>query len=86
MKTLEEKRCEIFAIKDPHEACIQLSTDMECPLDIAEQVMKEYMEKYGLCAEEMMYYPNGQPVVTLEVFEERTKGQMCSKEGMANNI
>ena len=73
MKTLQEKRKEVLSIRDPHEACIKLSTDVNCTLDIVEQVMQEYMEKYGVTAEEMMYYPNGEPVETQELFEEMTK-------------
>ena len=73
MKTLHEKRKEILSIRDPHKACIRLSTDVNCSLDIAEQVMQETMEKYGVTAEEMMCYPNEEPVVTQVLFEEKAK-------------
>ena len=71
MESIDEKIARILAIEDPHEAYIEAGTDPELPLDIAEKVVKKYAEMHNVDMDEMGYYPNGERVLSLEVYQER---------------
>ena len=73
MKSLQQTRREILAIRDPHEAYIRLGTAVDLPLEEVEKIMDEYMEKYGVTHEEMAYTETGERVLTLEEFQKRTQ-------------
>ena len=50
---------------------LNAGTDPELPLDIAEKVVKKYAEMHNVDMDEMGYYPNGERVLSLEVYQER---------------
>ena len=68
MKTAREKVEKILAIADPNQAYKMLSTDEEIPLDEAEEILELYQQKHGVTLTEMAFYPNGEKVLTEEMF------------------
>ena len=73
METFEKKKQEALSITDPRQACIKISTDKELTLTEIEQITMAYQEKYGVGMEEMCFYPNGERVLTAEMFWENTE-------------
>ena len=71
MESIEEKIARILAIEDPHEAYIEAGTDPELPMDIAEKIIDEYIKLHNIDEDDMAFYPNGEQVLTLEVYQER---------------
>ena len=71
MESIEEKMARLLAIEDPHEAYIAIATDPELPLDIAEKLVDKYVEIHNIDEDDMAFYPNGEQVLTLEVYQER---------------
>lgn len=70
MKTLEQKKQEYLSIADPRQALIKIATDKELKLDEMEQILMAYQEKHGVDIYEMGLYPNGERVLTEEMFWE----------------
>ena len=68
MTAIEKAKKEILAITDPRKAYIALATNRDVPLDEGEKILEAYMEKYGVDADEMAFYPNGERVLTLDMF------------------
>lgn len=60
---------EVLSISDPNEAYIMLATDVEIPLEEAEKILEIYQKKYGVTLVEMAFYPNGEKVLTAEMFQ-----------------
>lgn len=73
MKTYEQKKREVLSITDPRKAYIKLATDKGLKLDEKDKLMTEYLEKYKVEAEEMAFYPNGERVLTPEMFWKSTE-------------
>lgn len=73
MKTFEEKKQEALAITDPRQAHIKIWTDKELSLLEMDEIAMAYQEKYGVGMEEMSFYPNGERVLTAEMFWESTE-------------
>ncbi len=69
MKTFEQKKQEILEMTDPRQACIKISTDKELSLLEMEKIFLAYQKKHGVEMEEMCFYPNGERVLTPEMFD-----------------
>ena len=61
-------REEIMENKDPHQALIAIMTSKNFDLTEMSQMMEEYAKKYGITTDEMAFYPNGERVITPEIF------------------
>lgn len=62
---------EIMGIKDPNEAMKQIALKVEreeLPVQEMEDWIEEYKRLYNVTVDEMAYYPNGEQVVTEELF------------------
>ena len=71
MKSAQEILEEILAISNPNQACLKLveSTQKEnLPLDELEKILEAYLKKYNIDLDDMVSYPNGEMVITLEVY------------------
>ena len=60
---------EILSTSNPNEAYLMLATDVEIPLEEAEKILEMYQKKYGVTSTEMAFYPNGEKVLTEEMFQ-----------------
>ncbi len=69
METFQEKLERILKIEDPHEACIAAATDWELPVDQLMAIIELYQDKHHVTANEMAFYPNGERVLTPEMFQ-----------------
>ena len=69
MENWDTKVERIMAIEDPREACIAIATDKELTLDIVEKLLEMYMERHNVDADEMGYYPDGERVLTPDMFQ-----------------
>lgn len=64
---------EIMEIKDPNEAMKQIALKVdreELPVREMEDWIEEYKRIHNVTVDEMAYYPNGEQVVTEEIFWE----------------
>lgn len=68
MESMEEKRARIMAIEDPRKAYIAIATDREISLIEKEQLLDEYLKEHNVDEDEMAYYPNGERVLTPDMF------------------
>ena len=68
MKTIQEKTEEILAISNLNEAYLRLALDESLPLDEKEKILMLYEEKHNVTGDEMAFYPNGEQVLTEEMF------------------
>lgn len=72
MKTYEEVLKEVLETKDPREAMIKIIMgwkEAKLGLTAIIEMMEAYMKKYGVEDYEMAYYPNGERVVSPEMFQ-----------------
>lgn len=68
MKPIQEKTEEILAISNPNEAYLRLALDESLPLDEKEKILRQYEKKHNVTGDEMAFYPNGEQVLTEEMF------------------
>lgn len=72
MEAWEKKLAEIMEMEDPRKAYIELAMLLHrehLPLTLGEEWIPQYMELHGIEDEnEMAYYPNGERVLTPEMF------------------
>lgn len=73
MEHWKQEMAEIMEIKDPRKALIEIMmlVDKEnLEPDVLEEAMDEYMAKHGVKLEEMALYPDGERVLTPEMFQD----------------
>ena len=71
MKSAQEIAEIILAISNPHEAYLKLvalTHTENLPLDEGEKILEQYTEKYSIDLAEMVYHPNGERVLTYDVY------------------
>lgn len=68
MNLFEAKLKEVLEITDPRQAAIKATTIKELDLLEIEKILLAYQEKYNVKPEEMFFYPNGEKVLTAEMF------------------
>ncbi len=71
METFQEKLERVLKIEDPHEAYIAASTDLELDLEELGSILEAYQKKYHVKSYEMAFYPNGERVLTPEMFQDQ---------------
>lgn len=59
---------EILSISNPNKAYMMIATDEEISLDEAEEILELYQEMHGVTLIEMAFYPNGEKVLSEEMF------------------
>ena len=68
MENWETKVERLMAIEDPRKAYIAIATDQELRADEMEMLVHMYTEKHNVDSFEMAFYPNGEQVLTPDVF------------------
>ena len=68
MENWDAKVERFMAIEDPREAYIAIATDKELTLDIVEKLVEMYMERHNVDEDEMAFYPDGERVLTPDMF------------------
>lgn len=68
MDRLQEKMEKILAIEDSHEAYIAIATDRELSMDDMEKIVEKYTEVHNVDDWEMAFYPDGERVLTPDLF------------------
>lgn len=72
MEKWKQKMAEIMEMSDPRKAMVEMATLVHrehLDLTILEEKMDEYAEKHKVDLDEMTYYPNGERVLTPEMFQ-----------------
>lgn len=69
MNAIQEKIQEILSISEPHMAYIRIATDQELSLEEGEIILQLYAEAHKVTFEEMAFYPNGERVLTPDMFQ-----------------
>ena len=73
METEQKIMEEILMIEDSRKACLAIMEAViakDIPLDIMENMFKTYEKTHNVESYEMCCYPNGEQVLTLEVYWE----------------
>ena len=67
----EQRLTEIMEMPDPREAMIEMARLVHrqgLDLTILEQAMQQYATKHNVDPDEMTFYPNGETVLTQDLF------------------